>query len=94
MKRTEPDVKAEREPLPVWGERWFQAWLVLLPFVVWASHAFIVNQWQRTWNILHPDDVTTAPPDRLWWYAATVAVGFSAVYLAVARLFRTGAPEA
>lgn len=92
MKRTEPDVRADREALPAWGERWFQAWLVLAPLVVLASHALMVNQWERAWVILHPDAALAEPPARLWGYAATVGVGFTLVYLGVARLYRSGDP--
>lgn len=81
--------EAEREPLPVWGEPWLKAWLVLLPVVVWASHAFMTNQWRRTWVILNPDLPDAEAPTTLWWYAAMVGVGFSFVYLGVARLFRS-----
>jgi hypothetical protein len=81
-----------REPLPAWGEAWFKAWLVLLPLVVWASHALITNQWERTWNIVHPEEPAT-PPAKLWWYAAMVGTGFSVVYLGVARLFRGSKSE-
>jgi hypothetical protein len=84
---TSPDPKAPREALPRWGEPWFKAWLVLLPLVLWLSHAFMVNQWRRTWDILHPDDSNALPPAELWWYAGAVGIGFSLVYLGVARMY-------
>ena len=93
MKRVEPNKDAEREPLPALGERWFRVWLMVLPVVVWVSHAMMENQWQRTWSIVHPEETAASPPDKLWWYAASVGIGFSLVYLGVARLYRSSSPE-